>query len=102
MKLSSPKALKKKKITEKNNVKSISQENISEKSFVQKNQEFTNDNLARENFNKSKFEPKLKQESDFEKFSNLVSLIEKKSEMVIAFHLKNSFKLVRFFRTKIK
>ena len=89
-----------KKITEKNNVKSISQENISEKSFVQKNQEFTNDNLARENFNKSKFEPKLKQESDFEKFSNLVSLIEKKSEMVIAFHLKNSFKLVRFLEPK--
>ena len=69
----------------KNNVKSISQENISEKSFVQKNQEFTNDNLARENFNKSKFEPKLKQESDFEKFSNLVSLIEKSLKWLLLF-----------------
>ena len=58
-------------------LKSISQENISEKSFVQKSQEFTNDNFSKRKINKGKFEPKLKQESDFEKFSNLVSLIEK-------------------------
>ncbi len=89
-----------KKITEKINVKSISPETSSEKSLVEKNQEFTNDNLARENFKESKFEPQLKQESDFDKFSNLVNLIEKRSEMVIAFHLKNSFKLVRFFEPK--
>ena len=56
------------------------------KSFVQKNQEFTNDNLARENFNKWALVCEIKQESDFEKVFKFSKLTKKSLEMVIAFH----------------
>ena len=39
-------------------------------------------------------------EVELRKFSELVSLIEKKSEMLVAYHLKNSFRLVSFSEPK--
>jgi len=61
----------------------------------QKDDNVLNDNLARK---KDIFLEKTEKNDDFKlkKFSNLVSLIEKESEMVIAYHLKNSFRLVSF------
>ena len=41
-----------------------------------------------------------KGELELEKFSKLVNLIEKKSEMVVAYHLKHSFRLVSFNEPK--
>ena len=39
-------------------------------------------------------------EVELKKFSDLVSLIEKQSEMLVAYHLKNSFRLVSFSEPK--
>ena len=58
----------------------------------------TDDNLARKkiNQNTSREETKSKNEMELEQFAKLVNLIEKKSEVVVAYHLKNSFRLVSF------
>jgi DNA polymerase III gamma/tau subunit len=55
-----------------------------------------NDNLA---LKKKVVEPNLSSQddtNDLEKFSNLVQLIESNSEMLIAYHLRHSFRLVSF------
>ena len=58
-----------------------------------------NDNLARKkDLNAESSENK--KEVELKKFSELVSLIEKQSEMLVAHHLKNSFRLVSFSEPK--
>ena len=55
-----------------------------------------NDNLA---LKKKNVEPNLSSNddtNDLEKFSNIVQLIEDNSEMLIAYHLRHSFRLVSF------
>ena len=60
-----------------------------------------NDNLARK---KDTFLENTEKNKDVElrKFSDLVSLIEKQSEMLVAYHLKNSFRLVSFSEPKFQ
>ena len=41
-----------------------------------------------------------KKDSELKKFSDVVSLIEKQSEILVAYHLKNSFRLVSFSEPK--
>ena len=56
----------------------------------------SNDNLA---LKKKIVEPNLSSnddKNDLEKFSNIVQLIEDNSEMLIAYHLRHSFRLVSF------
>ena len=56
----------------------------------------SNDNLA---LKKKTVEPNLSSNddtNDLEKFSNIVQLIEDNSEMLIAYHLRHSFRLVSF------
>ena len=54
-----------------------------------------NDNLARKKDLHAE-SSENKKEVELKKFSELVSLIEKQSEMLVAHHLKNSFRLVSF------
>ncbi len=58
-----------------------------------------NDNLARKK-NILKESTENKKEVELKKFSEVVSLIEKQSEMLVAYHLKNSFRLVSFSEPK--
>ena len=58
-----------------------------------------NDNLARKKETLTE-SAENKQEIELRKFSEVVSLIEKKSEMLAAYHLKNSFRLVSFSEPK--
>jgi len=58
-----------------------------------------NDNLAREK-NIPKESTENNKEVELKKFSEVVSLIEKQSEMLVAYHLKNSFRLVSFSEPK--
>ena len=43
---------------------------------------------------------KNNKEIELKKFAEIVSLIEKQSEMLVAFHLKSSFRLVSFSEPK--
>ena len=45
---------------------------------------------------------KNNEETELKKFSKLVDFLEEKSEMLIAYHLKNSFRLVSFSELKEK
>ena len=58
-----------------------------------------NDNLARKK-NIPKESTENNKEVELKKFSEVVSLIEKQSEMLVAYHLKNSFRLVSFSEPK--
>ena len=58
-----------------------------------------NDNLARKKDLHTE-STKNKKEVELKKFSEVVSLIEKQSEMLVAHHLKNSFRLVSFSEPK--
>ena len=58
-----------------------------------------NDNLARKK-NILKESTENNKEVELKKFSEVVSLIEKQSEMLVAYHLKNSFRLVSFSEPK--
>ena len=58
-----------------------------------------NDNLARKKDLHTE-SSENKKEVELKKFSELVSLIEKQSEMLVAHHLKNSFRLVSFSEPK--
>ena len=58
-----------------------------------------NDNLARNKDILIKSTQNNK-EVELKKFSELVSLIEKQSEMLVTYHLKNSFRLVSFSEPK--
>ena len=58
-----------------------------------------NDNLARKKDLHTESSENEK-EVELKKFSELVSLIEKQSEMLVAHHLKNSFRLVNFSEPK--
>ena len=58
-----------------------------------------NDNLAREK-NIPKESTENNKEVELKKFAEIVSLIEKQSEMLVAYHLKNSFRLVSFSEPK--
>ena len=58
-----------------------------------------NDNLARKKDLHTE-STKNKKEVELKKFSEVVSLIEKQSEMLVAHHLKNSFRLVNFSEPK--
>ena len=58
-----------------------------------------NDNLARKK-NILKESTENNKEVELKKFSEIVSLIEKQSEMLVAYHLKNSFRLVSFSEPK--
>ena len=58
-----------------------------------------NDNLARKKDLHTE-SSENKKEIELKKFSELVSLIEKQSEMLVAHHLKNSFRLVNFSEPK--
>ena len=68
---------------------------------IENDSNFSNDNLARkQNEILQSKEIRPKGELELEKFSKLVNLIEKKSEMVVAYHLKHSFRLVSFNEPK--
>ena len=58
-----------------------------------------NDNLARKKDLHTE-STENKKEVELKKFSEVVSLIEKQSEMLVAHHLKNSFRLVSFSEPK--
>ena len=58
-----------------------------------------NDNLARKK-NIPKESTENNKEVELKKFAEIVSLIEKQSEMLVAYHLKNSFRLVSFSEPK--
>ena len=58
-----------------------------------------NDNLARKK-DILKESTENNKEVELKKFSEVVSLIEKQSEMLVAYHLKNSFRLVSFSEPK--
>ena len=58
-----------------------------------------NDNLARKK-DVLLEDTENKQEFQLKKFSEVVSLIEKQSEILVAYHLKNSFRLVSFTEPK--
>ena len=58
-----------------------------------------NDNLARKR-NILKESTENNKEVELKKFSEVVSLIEKQSEILVAYHLKNSFRLVSFSEPK--
>ena len=58
-----------------------------------------NDNLARKK-DILKESTENNKEVELKKFSEIVSLIEKQSEMLVAYHLKNSFRLVSFSEPK--
>ena len=58
-----------------------------------------NDNLARKK-NILKESTENNKEVELKKFSEVVSLIEKQSEILVAYHLKNSFRLVSFSEPK--
>ena len=58
-----------------------------------------NDNLARKKDLHTE-STENKKEVELKKFSEVVSLIEKQSEMLVAHHLKNSFRLVNFSEPK--
>ena len=58
-----------------------------------------NDNLARKKDILTESTESSKQ-SELKKFSEVVNLIEKQSEVLIAYHLKNSFRLVSFSEPK--
>ena len=58
-----------------------------------------NDNLARKK-NIPKESTENNKEVELKKFSEVVSLIEKQSEILVAYHLKNSFRLVSFSEPK--
>ena len=58
-----------------------------------------NDNLARKK-NIPKESTENNKEVELKKFSEVVSLIENQSEMLVAFHLKSSFRLVSFSEPK--
>ena len=60
---------------------------------------FINDNLARKK-NIPKESTENNKEVELKKFAEIVSLIEKQSEMLVAYHLKNSFRLVSFSEPK--
>ena len=97
-------------VLRKKNTQNISEEKIiSNPKLISKNKDttlnfnkeelrITDDNLARKkiNQNTSQEKTKSKNERELEQFAKLVNLIEKKSEMVVAYHLKNSFRLVSF------
>ena len=63
------------------------------------NESYAQDNLARE---RKQIDEEIKQKKEtfqkdgFKQFSELVDLIENESEMVISYHLKNSFKLINY------
>ena len=57
------------------------------------------DNLARKK-NIPKESTENNKEVELKKFAEIVSLIEKQSEMLVAYHLKNSFRLVSFSEPK--
>jgi hypothetical protein len=93
------------KTNEKSNDKSDGKDIVSEIKNKENNtnealetSDYTGDNLARDKANDFYDEVKEKNNEDdnLKKFSNLVELIEKKSEMLISYHLKNSFRLVNF------
>ena len=84
-------------ITNKQNV-DLSKNKKSEK-IDNSTDRLNNDNLARDNLSsedKTNLSNKLSQEDHFVKFSNIVKKIEEKSEIVVSYHLKNSFKLISF------
>ena len=58
-----------------------------------------NDNLARKK-NIPKESTENNKEVELKKFAEIVSLMEKQSEMLVAYHLKNSFRLVSFSEPK--
>ena len=58
-----------------------------------------NDNLARKK-NIPKESTENNKEVELKKFAEIVSLIEKQSEMLVSHHLKNSFRLVSFSEPK--
>ncbi|MBS91528.1 MAG: hypothetical protein CMM95_00540 [Rickettsiales bacterium] len=86
--------------------KAISKSSTNSKKLEIKNED---ENLVRDNLARKK--EKIEEEksigketlpkSQFEKFSSLVNLIEDQSEMVISFHLKNSFRLISFKEPEI-
>ena len=89
---------KKIELSDKNQIDS--RENI-KSNKIENDSNFSTDNLAREqNEILHSKEIRPKGELELEKFSKLVNLIEKKSEMVVAYHLKHSFRLVSFNEPK--
>ncbi len=90
--------IKKIELSDRNHIDS--RENI-KSNKIENDSNFSTDNLAREqNEILQSKEIRPKGELELEKFSKLVNLIEKKSEMVVAYHLKHSFRLVSFKEPK--
>ena len=90
--------IKKIELSDRNHIDS--RENI-KSNKIENDSNFSTDNLAREqNEILQSKEIRPKGELELEKFSKLVNLIEKKSEMVVAYHLKHSFRLVSFNEPK--
>jgi len=97
-------------IKKKSDIKSLKQNvEILEENTLDKNKNLNlnsraennvlNDNLARKKDLHTE-SSENKKEVELKKFSELVSLIEKQSEMLVAHHLKNSFRLVSFSEPK--
>ena len=97
-------------IKKKSDIKSLKENGgILEENTVDKNKNMNlnsraennvlNDNLARKKDLHTE-SSENKKEVELKKFSELVSLIEKQSEMLVAHHLKNSFRLVSFSEPK--
>ena len=97
-------------IKKKSDIKSLKENcEILEENTVDKNKNMNlnsraennvlNDNLARKKDLHTE-SSENKKEVELKKFSELVSLIEKQSEMLVAHHLKNSFRLVSFSEPK--
>ena len=97
-------------IKKKSDIKSLKQNvEILEENTLDKNKNMNlnsraennvlNDNLARKKDLHTE-SSENKKEVELKKFSELVSLIEKQSEMLVAHHLKNSFRLVSFSEPK--
>ena len=91
---------------EKNEIKPIdlsernqNQKEVDNQSINKSVLDLKNNNLALKK-NISELNESKSNESEFQKFSKLVSYLEEKSEMLIAYHLRNSFRLVSFLELK--
>ncbi len=82
--------------TKSENIKEINQ-NSKETQITNKiPTELINNNLALKKKISDSEKEKKNEESELKKFSNLVQFLEVKSEILIAYHLRNSFRLVSF------